>query len=107
MNFKHSLVIYRKELREVLRDKRTIFTTFILPIILYPFIIVGFNSIMIRQTKSLEERGATVAVQDSVNNNISRQFIQDLMTIKNYTIIPLYLTPKQLPVFMKIKIFRA
>ena len=88
MNFKHSLVIYRKELREVLRDKRTIFTTFILPIILYPFIIVGFNSIMIRQTKSLEERGATVAVQDSVNNNISRQFIQDLMTIKNYTIIP-------------------
>ena len=88
MNFKHSLVIYRKELMEVLRDKRTIFTTFILPIILYPLIIVGFNSIMIRQTKTLEERGATVAVQDSVNNNISRQFIQDLMTIKNYTIIP-------------------
>jgi sodium transport system permease protein len=53
MNFKHSLVIYRKELTEVLRDKRTIFTTFILPIILYPFIIIGFNSIMIRQTKTL------------------------------------------------------
>ncbi|MGB4261706.1 MAG: ABC transporter permease subunit, partial [Candidatus Cloacimonas acidaminovorans] len=88
MNFKHSLVIYRKELMEVLRDKRTIFTTFILPIILYPLIIVGFNSIMIRQTKSLEERGATVAVQDSVNNNISRQLIQDLTKIKNYTIIP-------------------
>ncbi|HPA24687.1 MAG TPA: ABC transporter permease subunit/CPBP intramembrane protease, partial [Candidatus Cloacimonas sp.] len=88
MNFKHSLVIYRKELTEVLRDKRTIFTTFILPIILYPFIIIGFNSIMIRQTKTLEERGATVAVQDSVNNNISRQFIRDLMTIKNYTVIP-------------------
>ncbi|HPX58404.1 MAG TPA: ABC transporter permease subunit, partial [Candidatus Cloacimonas acidaminovorans] len=88
MNFKHSLVIYRKELMEVLRDKRTIFTTFILPIILYPLIIVGFNSIMIRQTKSLEERGATIAVQDSVNNNISRQLIQDLTKIKNYTIIP-------------------
>ena len=88
MNFKHSLVIYRKELMEVLRDKRTIFTTFILPIILYPLIIVGFNSIMIRQTKSLEERGATVAVQDSVNNSISRQLIQDLTKIKNYTIIP-------------------
>ena len=88
MNFKHSLVIYRKELMEVLRDKRTIFTTFILPIILYPLIIVGFNSIMIRQTKSLEERGATVAVQDSVNNNISRQLIQGLTKIKNYTIIP-------------------
>jgi len=88
MNFKHSLVIYRKELMEVLRDKRTIFTTFILPIILYPFIIIGFNSIMIRQTRTLEDRGATVAVKDSVNNAISRQYIRDLMNIKNYTIIP-------------------
>lgn len=88
MNFKHTLTIYRKELMEVLRDKRTIFTTFILPIILYPLIIVGFNSVMMRQTKVLEERGATIAVQDSVNNEISRRLIKDLASIKNYTYVP-------------------
>ena len=32
MNFKHTLVIFRKELMEVLRDKRTIFTTSFFPL---------------------------------------------------------------------------
>ena len=95
MNFKHTLVIFRKELMEVLRDKRTIFTTFILPIILYPLIIVGFNSVMMRQTKVLEERGATIAVQDSVDNEISHRLIQGLVSIKNYTFLPYNDSTKQ------------
>ena len=95
MNFKHTLVIFRKELMEVLRDKRTIFTTFILPIILYPLIIVGFNSVMMRQTKVLEERGATIAVQDSVDNEISHRLIQGLVRIKNYTFLPYNESTKQ------------
>jgi sodium transport system permease protein len=80
---------------EVLRDKRTIFTTFILPIILYPLIIVGFNSVMMRQTKVLEERGATIAVQDSVDNEISHRLIQGLVRIKNYTFLPYNESTKQ------------
>ena len=44
---------------------------------------------MMRQTKVLEERGATIAVQDSVDNEISHRLIQGLVRIKNYTFSPL------------------
>ncbi|MCD8480491.1 MAG: hypothetical protein LRZ88_09905 [Candidatus Cloacimonetes bacterium] len=50
MNSKKVMIVYRKELMEVLRDKRTLFTTLLLPVILYPLLIVGFNAIMARQT---------------------------------------------------------
>jgi sodium transport system permease protein len=96
MNFKHTLIIYRKELLEVLRDKGTIFSTLILPVILYPLLIIGINSVMVRQYKSLEERGATVAVQDSVNNTVSKRIINDLQSIKNYTVIAYSQTTQRL-----------
>ncbi len=88
MNFNKTLVVYRKEILEVLRDKRTIFTTFILPVILYPLLIVGFNSLMLRQTAVLMERGATIAVNDSINNDVSRLLIGDFKALKNYTVLP-------------------
>jgi ABC-type Na+ efflux pump permease subunit len=78
MNFKKTLVGYRKETLEVLRDKRTIFTTFILPVILYPLLIVGFNSLMMRQTAVLEERGATLAVADQINTVESQNLLKEI-----------------------------
>ncbi len=88
MNFKKTLVVYRKETLEVLRDKRTIFTTFILPVILYPLLIVGFNSLMMRQTAVLEERGATLAVADQINTVESQNLLKEIRQIKNYHLLP-------------------
>ncbi len=88
MNFKKMLVVYRKETLEVLRDKRTIFTTFILPVILYPLLIVGFNSLMMRQTAVLEERGATLAVADQINTVESQNLLKEIRQIKNYHLLP-------------------
>lgn len=67
MNFKKALVIFRKEILEMLRDKRTLFTTIILPVVLYPLLFIGFSSIMSRQTEVLEKREATVALIDSLS----------------------------------------
>ena len=66
MNFKKALIVYRKELLELLRDRRTLFTTIILPVIMYPLLFMGFSAIMSRQSSILEKRGATVAFQDSL-----------------------------------------
>ncbi|MDD2228516.1 MAG: ABC transporter permease [Candidatus Cloacimonetes bacterium] len=88
MSFKKVGVIYRKEMLEVLRDKRTLFTTLILPVILYPLLIIGFNSVMSRQSIALEEQGATVAIVDSVDNAVSRMMTDELSKIDKYTIIP-------------------
>lgn len=88
MNSKKVMIVYRKELMEVLRDKRTLFTTLLLPVILYPLLIVGFNAIMARQTGVLEQKSASVAVQDSVMNAASMAIIENLAEIENYTILP-------------------
>jgi len=88
MNFRKVMIVFRKELMEVLRDKRTLFTTLLLPVILYPVLIIGFNAIMTRQTGVLEERGATVAIIDSVNTQISSRLIAGLEEIPNFSFIP-------------------
>ncbi|MDY0151470.1 MAG: ABC transporter permease subunit/CPBP intramembrane protease [Candidatus Cloacimonas sp.] len=88
MNFKKVGVVYRKELLEVLRDKRTLFTTLILPIILYPLLIIGFNSVMSRQNAVLEEQGATVALVDSVNTEVSLMMAKECAQIEHYNLVP-------------------
>jgi len=88
MNFKKALIVYRKELMEMLRDKRTLFTTILLPIILYPLIFVGFSSLMSRQQVKLEEKGATIAIADSLNTAGSALIISDLQTIEHFSYLP-------------------
>jgi len=88
MNSKKVMIVLQKELMEVLRDKRTLFTTILLPVILYPILIVGFNAIMTRQSGALEKKEATIAIQDSVMNDASLAIIEDLGKLENYTVIP-------------------
>lgn len=88
MNFKKVMVVYRKELMEVLRDKRTLFMILLLPVILYPVLIIGFNAVMSRQTGVLAEQGVTIAIQDSVNTRISARLLAELSKIEHYTLIP-------------------
>ena len=87
MNFKTVFIVYRKELLEMLRDKRTIFTTFILPLILYPLLFIGFGSIMSRQEQVLEERGAQIALVDSVQTEVSQSIIESIKDNKGFELI--------------------
>lgn len=68
MNWRKIITIYRKELLDLFRDKRTIFTSFVLPIILYPFIMIAFTSMMQRQELKLEEQDVVVYINDTVYN---------------------------------------
>lgn len=94
MNFSKAMIVFRKETAEMLRDRRTLFTTIILPVVMYPLLFMGFSAIMSRQAGVLEKRGATIAFQDSlslrdgsnlaVRDSISRQ----LGAIPYTTLIP-------------------
>lgn len=88
MNFKTVFIVYRKELLEMLRDRRTIFATFILPLILYPLLFVGFSSVMSRQAQVLEERGAQIAVIDSVQSKVSQSIIDSIAENKGFQLLP-------------------
>jgi sodium transport system permease protein len=63
MNFRCTLTIFRKEIRDVLRDRRTLTVMIVLPIVLYPIMIIGLSQVMMVQAKKLEEKTAKVVVQ--------------------------------------------
>ncbi len=67
MNFKKVRAIFKKEILEVIRDKRTMFTVILFPMILYPIIFIGFSSIMMVQAGKLEKKGANVNVVWDIN----------------------------------------
>jgi sodium transport system permease protein len=54
--------IFRKELLETLRDRRTLFMMIVLPVLLYPMMIIAFSWFMESQSEAREERASTVAV---------------------------------------------
>ncbi|MGN0437652.1 MAG: ABC transporter permease subunit/CPBP intramembrane protease [Lachnospiraceae bacterium] len=56
MNYKQLKTLYKKEIMDVLRDKKTILTMVVLPIILYPLLFfVTMQIVAIIQTKQQEE----------------------------------------------------
>ncbi|RPH94978.1 CPBP family intramembrane metalloprotease [candidate division KSB1 bacterium] len=54
--------IFYKELRDVLRDRRTLFMMIVLPILLYPLLILGFGSFAASQAMKLAKKQTKVAV---------------------------------------------
>lgn len=102
MNFKKSLIVFRKEFSELLRDRRTLFTTIILPVILYPLLFIGFSAIMSRQAGVIEKRGATIAYTDSLNQRdagsiaMRDSLLAKIKSLDYVTLIPCPKTVQQL-----------
>lgn len=52
----HIKTIFRKELKDVLRDRRTVYAMILAPVLIYPLLITAFTQVMrIQQEKSSEE----------------------------------------------------
>lgn len=61
--------IYRKELIDILRDRRTLIAMIVVPIVLYPLLMLGSIQAVTHQAVSLEEEGFVIGVlsrQDAV-----------------------------------------
>jgi sodium transport system permease protein len=54
--------IYLKEMRDILRDRRTLFVMIVLPILLYPLLMIGVLQFSILQARRLRAETAKVAV---------------------------------------------
>ncbi len=86
MKFKKILIIYRKEILDLLRDRRTVFASFVLPLVLYPVIMIGFTSLVSRQETKLEQGIVYVSVTDHSNSEISRRLVTDIESIDDLEI---------------------
>ena len=54
--------VLRRELRDVLRDRRTLFAMLVLPVILYPVLMLGFSSLSVSRVQELQNRTYPVAI---------------------------------------------
>ncbi|MCF7858048.1 MAG: ABC transporter permease subunit [Candidatus Cloacimonetes bacterium] len=85
MNLKKIIVIYKKELLDLVRDKRTVVTSFILPVILYPLLMIGFSSMMARQETKLEQQQIVIYINDEVQDRDTdalKRSLSELETIQ-------------------------
>ena len=55
-------LIFLKEVRDTLRDRRTLFISIILPILLYPLLMIGFSQVMLARKTGIWERSQSVAL---------------------------------------------
>jgi len=73
--------IFRKELTDIVRDRRTLIGMVVIPIILYPALILTFGPAQISQTEALKQESYVIVVPDAQQGrwleNILRQVLGD------------------------------
>ncbi len=62
MRLRNILIIYRKELTDMMRDRRTMFGMLLFPLILFPLMTVGFNSFEAKMRAKVKQESATIAL---------------------------------------------
>ncbi|MDZ7724184.1 MAG: ABC transporter permease subunit/CPBP intramembrane protease [candidate division KSB1 bacterium] len=66
MNWKNIAIVYRKEIIDTLRDKRTVMMMIMVPILLYPLLFMMMGQLMTIGTQNLESQKSRIALNDSL-----------------------------------------
>ena len=69
--------IFRKEIKELCRDKKTLFIMFAMPLLIYPLLIVGIATVMLGVTNRMESDSYTI-VLEQVETDLSDRLLQEL-----------------------------
>ena len=75
MSWNNILLIFRKELLDITRDKRTVISMIVIPLLGFPLLILGMSAFMIKQVEKLETQNYTVLV---VGTNSAPEFFNKL-----------------------------
>lgn len=75
------LNIWSKEIKETLRDKRTLFIMTLLPILLYPSLMLGMTQLIVYQLDKIDKEDVTIAIEGS------SQKINELLQGKSFKIV--------------------
>jgi sodium transport system permease protein len=62
MSLRNVVIVYRKELTEALRDRRTLITTIVVPLLAFPVLTVGFGGAMVTMINKVEKEIPKVIV---------------------------------------------
>lgn len=63
MNIRHALIVFKKELKDMFRDKKTIISSVLIPIIIFPIMygIIGLSQKNV--TENIQENGIKIAIE--------------------------------------------
>jgi sodium transport system permease protein len=64
---KNIIIIIRKELKDLLRDKRTLITSIFIPVLLFPILFTTMGKFMSRQIKEEQEKVLNICINDNGN----------------------------------------
>lgn len=68
MNTRLVKIVYFKELLEALRDRRTIISTILVPVLIFPLLIFGFGSLAAHSVQRVQKEGFTVMILGATNS---------------------------------------
>ncbi|MBU0518946.1 ABC transporter permease [bacterium] len=68
MKLSNVFVVYNKEFLDVIRDRRTLFSMILLPIIVFPVMTLGLGGVIAGQMEKMEHRSSPVVVLGSSNS---------------------------------------
>jgi len=98
-------IVYRKELTEALRDRRTLITMFIVPLVLFPLVSVGFGAAIAALIGKAKEETPRVMV---IGGEDSPAVLAGLKNVPKIQIVPLesnwkeQVVNKEVPVVVEI-----
>ena len=85
INFRNVGIVYRKELTEWLRDRRTLISTVLVPLLAFPILMVGMTSLMTVMIGKAEKETARVMI---IHGEDSPQVVEKLGQVKDLEIVP-------------------
>ena len=77
MRWRIALTIFRKELLETIRDRRTLVVMLILPVVLYPLLLIGFTQVASHQVSQLYAMEGLVAVVGEIPEALNEVLAAD------------------------------
>jgi sodium transport system permease protein len=79
-------IVYRKELREALRDRRTLISSLLVPLLLFPLLTAGLGAAISALLGKAKEEIPKVMI---IGGEDSPQLLEDLRNLKKIEIVPL------------------
>ena len=84
MSLRNIVVVYRKELVESLRDRRTVISMVVVPLLLMPLITIGGGVLLIRQVGQAEKEVPKVMIlggEDSPNVRAELDHLEEVHVV--------------------------
>jgi sodium transport system permease protein len=78
-------IVYRKELREALRDRRTLISTILVPILLFPVLTVGVGYMVVGLIDEASRQPSKIMI---LGGSDSPAIVENLSQVKNLIVVP-------------------